>query len=75
MKKYSLIINFDKIFGLNLKKSKKEKIPKEIKLLAEKRENYRQLKDWKKSDEIREEIKKRGYLIEDLNEGYSIKKQ
>ncbi len=73
--KYSLIINFDKIFGLNLKKSKKEKIPKEIKLLAEKRENYRQLKDWKKSDEIREEIKKRGYLIEDLNEGYSIKKQ
>jgi len=72
--KYALSLNFDKVFGLSLKHIKKDAIPNEIKLLAEKRENYRQLKDFRNSDEIREEIKKRGYQIEDTGEGYKIKK-
>src|SRR3989344_3561276 len=70
---YRLMKEIDAIFDLF--DFTEEKIPKEIKLLAEKRENYRQLKDWKKSDEIREEIRKKGYLIEDTNKGYNIKKQ
>ena len=70
---YRLMKEIDAIFDLF--DFTEEKIPKEIKLLAEKRENYRQLKDWKKSDEIREEIRKKGNLIEDINKGYNIKKQ
>ena len=42
--------------------------------MAEERENYRRLKEWKKSDEIREAIKKKGYQVEDTSEGYKIKK-
>lgn len=72
--KYFLIVDFDKVFGLDLKNIRKEIIPEEIKLLAEERENYRKLKDFKKSDEIREEIKKKGYHVEDSSKGYEIKK-
>jgi cysteinyl-tRNA synthetase len=72
--KYSLALNFDKVFGLNLKYIKKDIIPEEIKLLAEERENYRQLKNWKKSDEIREKIKNKGFIVEDSEKGYRIKK-
>ena len=73
-KKYSLALKFDKVLGLNLKNVRKEIIPEEIKLMAEERENYRRLKEWKKSDEIREAIRKKGYQVEDTSEGYKIKK-
>src|SRR3989344_8942667 len=72
-KKYSLALKFDKVLGLNLKNVRKEIIPEEIKLMAEERENYRRLKEWKKSDEIREAIRKKGYQVEDTSEGYKIK--
>ena len=53
---------------------KEEKIPKEIKELAEEREKARKAKDFSKADKIRNEIKKRGYLIEDSKGGTKIKK-
>jgi len=72
--KYSLALEFDKVLGLDLKNTKKEKIPKEITKLAEEREKYRKEKNWKKSDELRDKIKKKGYLMEDIEKGYNIKK-
>lgn len=74
--KYALILKFDEIFGLSLDKIKKEgiKIPKEIKKLSEKREKARKEKDWGKSDNLREKIKKHGFLIEDTEKGYKLKK-
>ena len=51
-----------------------EKIPKEIIELAEKREISRESNDFNESDRLRQEIKKRGYLIEDSNSGYILKK-
>ena len=51
-----------------------EEIPKEIIRLVDEREKARKLKDWGKSDELRNKIKAKGYLIEDANSGYIIKK-
>jgi len=72
--KYHILIDFDKVFGLGLDKIKGFRIPKRIKDLADKREKYRKGKDWKKADEIRSEIKKLGYLVEDVEKGFKIKK-
>ena len=72
--KYNLTLEFDKILGLNLKNIKQKKIPQEIINLAEEREKYRKEKDFKKSDEIRKLIRKKGYQIEDTREGHRIKK-
>jgi len=72
--KYQLLLDFDKVFGLNLKEVKQEKIPREIKKLAEQREKYRKQKQWKQADEIRKEIENLGYIVEDTDKGYRVKK-
>jgi len=71
--KYKLAIKFDEIFGLDLGKEKKEKIPKEIIRSAEEREKARKNKDFAKADKLRQKIKAKGYLIEDTDSGYIIK--
>ena len=71
--KYELILNFDKIFSLNLEQEKIE-IPQEIISLAKERENFRTQKNFKKSDEIRKIIESKGYIIKDEEKGFSIKK-
>jgi len=72
--KYSLLLDFDKIFALDFAKIKKPKIPQKIKKLVETRERYRKEGKWKKADEIRRKIKKMGWQIEDTKKGPKIKK-
>ena len=72
-KKYGLILKFDDVFGFGLKDMKKEKIPDEILRLAEERLMARKKKDWKKADKLREQIEKKGWVIEDGEDGYSVK--
>ena len=64
-------MDIDKIFGVL---SLEEETPKEIIKLAEEREKARKGKNWKLSDELRNKIKNKGYLIEDSSSGYVIKK-
>ncbi len=71
--KYTLLLDFDRVFGLGFEKIKKLKVPKKIKKLVQLREKYRKLKDFQKADQIREEIKKLGYWVEDTKEGPKIK--
>jgi len=75
--KLDLIYDFDQVFGLNLKEVN-DVIPKEIIDLAEKRLDLKKQKKFKEADKIREEIKSKGYLIEDrVVDGanyYTIKK-
>jgi cysteinyl-tRNA synthetase len=73
--KYLTIKKIDKVLGLNLLKKEKIKIPKEIKELAEKRLEARKNKNWKLSDELRDKINKLGFIINDVKEGYEIKKR
>lgn len=71
---YKNILDFDRVLGLNLNKIKKIKVPEEIKKLIKIRGKYRQQKNWKLADKIREEIREKGYLIEDTENGPKIKK-
>jgi len=73
--KYNLIVDFDKVFGLNLAESKTEKIPSQILELAKDREKYRKEKNFKKSDEIRKKIESLGWLVEDALSGPKLKRK
>ncbi len=73
--KYTLLIKFDEVLGLDLKNQKEDAIPKEITKLAEERLQARKNKDWKKSDEIRSKIDQQGYTIGDTPTGFEIKKK
>jgi len=70
--KYFLALNFDKVLGLNLNNIKKQEIPEQIKKLAKQREKYRIEKQWEKADQIRKEIEKLGYSVEDTKKGTKI---
>ena len=70
--KYQLIIDFDRVLGLGLDEVEKIIIPESIKKLADEREAARRKKNWKKADELRNKIKREGYIIEDTEEGYRI---
>lgn len=80
-----LLLEFDEVLGLDLKNAKKyleefeknkniEEIPEEIKELVEQRKIARQNKDWAKSDELRDLIAQKGYIVKDQKEGMSIEK-
>ena len=71
--KLKTILDFDKVLGLNLDKIKKEKIPEIVYDLLKQREDARKNKDWKKSDELRDEIKALGFDVEDTKDGAIIK--
>jgi cysteinyl-tRNA synthetase len=81
--KYEAILEFDKILGLDLKnevekleKQLKESqvIPENIKELADLRWQAKQNKEFKKSDDLRDEIKALGYTIKDGKDSYEITK-
>jgi len=71
--KYSLLTDFDKVFGLGLNEIKKLEIPLEIEKLAKEREKMRKEGNWTESDKIRKKIKELGYTIEDTKDGPKIK--
>jgi len=73
--KYNLIIDFDKVFGLNLSKIKIEKIPPPVLKLVKEREKYRQEKNFTKSDELRQKIESLGWLVEDTIKGPKTKQK
>jgi len=72
--KIQTIKEMDKVLGLDLLKKEKITIPKNIKELVKQRNEARKNKDWKKSDELREKIKKVGYVVDDTKEGSVVKK-
>ena len=50
------------------------KLDEEIKQLIRERDEAREKKDWNKSDKIRDELLKRGYIVEDTEKGTRIKR-
>ena len=71
--KYQTIKKIDEVFGLNLLEKKEINIPKEIQKIIEEREKARKNKDWKKADELREVLKKKGYVIDDAEQGAKVR--
>lgn len=78
---FALALEFDKVFGLNLKDAKEEEkkeepaieVPDDVKAIAEERWEARKNKDWAKSDELRAVLAQKGYVVVDSKEGYTIK--
>lgn len=72
--KWATILDFDKVLGLDLgKEVEVEIIPGEILKLVEERKLARINKNWVESDRIREVIKTKGYLVEDLENTCKIR--
>jgi cysteinyl-tRNA synthetase len=76
--KYNLVVNFDKVLGLkpigtNL--SAEEEIPEEILEIKKERDTARREKNWQRSDELRKEIEREGYILEDLEDETKISKR
>ena len=74
-----LLLEFDRILGLDLENSKKYleeqenvELPKEILELVEQRKIARENKDWAESDRIRDVLKEKGYTVKDTKEGQII---
>jgi cysteinyl-tRNA synthetase len=69
------LLAMDKILGLELDKviGQKIEIPEEVQKLVDQRENARKQKDFKRSDELRKEIKRLGYEIEDSPQEVKLK--
>lgn len=72
--KLDLLYEFDQVFGLKLSEIQEEKIPEEIQKLAKDREEARKKGDFVTSDNLRKQIAEKGYIVEDLQEGFKIKK-
>jgi cysteinyl-tRNA synthetase len=70
------ILDFDKVLGLKLDEPKKKtEIPEEILKLVDQRRLARESKDFKKSDELRLEIEKMGYIVKDSPSGQKVDKK
>lgn len=69
---YDTIIRLDTVFGFL--QIDEEKLSEEIKDLIEQREKARLSKDWEKSDRIRDDIFKKGIILEDTPNGIRWKR-
>ena len=76
-----LLLEFDKILGLDLSNSEKYlakqasiELPTEIIELVEQRKAAREEKNWAESDRIRDLLKEKGYQVKDSKEGMTIEK-
>ncbi len=71
-----LLLKFDEVLGLKIdeKVQNSLEIPEEVTKLIEERKVARENKDWKLSDELRDRIKEKGYIIKDSKEGMQIEK-
>lgn len=72
--KYALALDFDTVLGLRLDQAQEAQIPEEITRLADERKTAKSEKNFTRADELRREIEKRGFTVEDAKEGYKIKK-
>jgi cysteinyl-tRNA synthetase len=72
--KFQTVEKMDSVLGLNLFEEKKEEIPSGIKELVKERELARKNKEWEKSDQIREELKTKGFSVDDVKGKTIIKK-
>ncbi|PIN81366.1 cysteine--tRNA ligase [Candidatus Woesearchaeota archaeon CG10_big_fil_rev_8_21_14_0_10_32_9] len=75
--KYSLLLEMDKVLGLNFEGMVAEKVvlSKEMKSLLNEREKFRKEKNWKEADRIRDEILSKGFTIKDTSVGPELVKK
>ncbi len=72
--KRALLIEFDKVLGLDLENNEYEikEIPENVQALLNEREVARNAQDWSRADELREEISSKGFQVRDTDLGQKI---
>ncbi len=76
-KSKNVIEKMDKIFGLGIKDLSKQihsDFPEDISDMKSERDLAREKKDWQKSDELRKEIEKAGFVLEDREKKTILRK-
>ena len=68
------MVAFDSVLGILIPEDKK-KIPAELKKMIDDREAARLAKDWKKADQLRDELLNKGIVLEDTADGIRWKWQ
>jgi len=70
-KKYlELLLSFDQVLGLRLGEAlEEERLPADIEVLVQRREEARQRKDWATADSIRSQVESLGVILEDTPKG------
>jgi cysteinyl-tRNA synthetase len=69
---YKVFMELNKVLGILSKKD--EILEEDILKLIEERNNYRKNKDFAKADEIRDELKNKGIILEDTKDGVKWKR-
>jgi cysteinyl-tRNA synthetase len=72
--KLRLLLDFDKVFGLELKNVKKTVVPQKVRVIVKERELLRVNQQFVKSDALRKKIEALGYRLEDTDKGPIITK-
>jgi len=71
--KLSTILKFDEVLGLKLDEPIEFKVTNDVESLVLERDAARKAKDWKKSDELRANIEKEGFIVKDTSKGTEIR--
>jgi cysteinyl-tRNA synthetase len=72
-----LLEDFDRVLGLGIKDMKEEKVivPKDVLKLLEARQEARKKRMWAEADILRERIREKGFVIEDLGDNGPVLKK
>jgi len=70
-----LVLRFDSVLGVIGETCEEEELPKEAEELIRMREEARKTKDWKAADELREQLKAMGIIIEDTAQGVKWRRE
>ncbi len=72
---YKFFEEINNIFDfIDFKNLKGSNIPERVRKLMQEREKYRKQSNWQKADEIRKEIEKQGFSVQDFKDGPFLKK-
>jgi cysteinyl-tRNA synthetase len=74
--KYSTILDFDRVLGLQLDQlDKAQALPEAVQKLVDARQQARQVRDFAASDQLRAEIEALGYQVQDTQDGMKVVKK
>ena len=71
----AILLDFDKVLGLDLEHNEFLEVPQEILELGEKRRQAKESKNFEESDKIRAEIESQGFEIRDTGDTFLIFKK
>lgn len=69
----ALMMRFDRVLGVLGETHAAVKLPEEAQQLIRMREEARKKKEWKRADEIRQQLKEMGIIVEDTPQGLRLK--